>query len=33
MTQYNLLEAEDTSRNWEYTAIDRPSSTLAEQGD
>ena len=33
MAQYNLLEAEDTSRNREYTAIDRPSSTLAEQGD
>jgi len=32
ITQYNLLEADGASRDREYTAIDRPSPTLAEQG-
>ncbi len=30
MTQYNLLEADGSSRDREYTAIDNPSHTLAE---
>ncbi|WP_050033106.1 Cdc6/Cdc18 family protein [Halorubrum halophilum] len=30
MTQYNLLEADGSSRDREYTAIDQPSPTLAE---
>jgi hypothetical protein len=32
ITQYNLLEADGSSRDREYTAIDQPSPTLAEQG-
>ena len=33
MTQYNLLEADGSSRDREYTAIGQPSPTLAEKGD
>nr|WP_244605581.1 BlaI/MecI/CopY family transcriptional regulator [Halorussus marinus] len=30
MTQYNLVEADGSSRDREYTAIDQPSATLPE---
>ena len=33
MEQYNLLEAEGTSRDREYTAIDQPSPTLVKRED
>lgn len=33
MAQYNLREADGSSRDREYTAIDQPPSTLADQGD